>query len=321
MKSTPRVSVLMCVYNGSRYLREAVESILGQTFADFEFIVVDDGSTDDSYDILCSYQDPRIKLIRKQNTGLTDSLDVALANAGGLFLARMDADDIARADRLERQVLFLQHHPDIALIGSGAFLVDADSRITGQIRPPTSHTAIVHHLESLCSSPFPHSSLMCRREVLVEGYNARFTKAQDLDLYLRTCMKHKLAAISEPLIYLRKTMDSYSYSDSTCLVIRMAMMALVCHFRRKRGLSDPSHSTDQEWVRFRIAFDLWFDAMGIAPRVEARRYLAFAKQALSARKLHLALSLMGKGVRQVPRSLFIRGHGVDVSHCPLVDSF
>jgi glycosyltransferase involved in cell wall biosynthesis len=120
-KISPKISVVMPVYNGKEYLALAVESILRQTFADFEFIIINDGSTDNSADIAASYEDPRIKLLHNdKNLGLIPSFNRGLENSRGEYIARMDADDIAFPDRFKKQVAFLDDHPDIALCGSWA---------------------------------------------------------------------------------------------------------------------------------------------------------------------------------------------------------
>src|SRR5659263_168424 len=108
----PKVTVLMAVYNGERYLREAIESILGQSFADFEFFIVNDGCTDSSRDIILSYRDPRIRLIDNQeNIGLTKSLNIGLSLASGEYVARQDADDISYPTRIEKQIEYFETYP------------------------------------------------------------------------------------------------------------------------------------------------------------------------------------------------------------------
>src|SRR3954468_5693657 len=120
----PTVSVLLAVYNARRYLRQAIDSILAQTFTDFEFIIIDDGSTDDTLAILREYEkrDGRIRLISRPNKGLTTTLNEGLALARGEFLARMDGDDVALPTRFEKQVTYLRDHPECVLVGSRVLL-------------------------------------------------------------------------------------------------------------------------------------------------------------------------------------------------------
>src|SRR5688572_25740567 len=116
----PTVSVVMTVYNTERYVREAVESILGQTFRDFEFIIIDDGSTDSAPAILREYadRDPRIRLVSRPNTGIVRAANEGIALARGNYLARMDSDDVALPHRFEKQVRYLNEHPACVLVGA-----------------------------------------------------------------------------------------------------------------------------------------------------------------------------------------------------------
>ena len=131
MSGTPAISVVMSVYNGARYLHPAVESILEQDFADFEFIIVDDGSTDGSGAILLEFaeKDARIRLIQRENRGLVASLNEAIALARAPLIARMDCDDIAMPDRFTRQIEYLADHPEIAIVGSHIHEIDEDGAI------------------------------------------------------------------------------------------------------------------------------------------------------------------------------------------------
>ncbi len=133
MSENPKVSVIMSVYNGDKYLREAIESILNQTFTDFEFIIVNDGSTDNSLEIIESYDDERIKTINnKKNIGLTKSLNKALKFAKGKYIARQDADDVSLPNRFEKQVEYLDSHPEVALVGTSVYLIDENGKIIGK---------------------------------------------------------------------------------------------------------------------------------------------------------------------------------------------
>src|SRR5690349_12648910 len=122
----------MAVYNGARYLREAVESVLNQSFQDFEFLVINDGSTDHTREIILSYDDSRIRLVdNRQNRGQTASLNLGLQLAQGDLIARQDADDISEPERLARQVLFLEDHSEVALLGTGYAKIDSHGNVTG----------------------------------------------------------------------------------------------------------------------------------------------------------------------------------------------
>lgn len=212
-KREPRISVLMAVYNGQRFLKAAVESILAQSFEDFEFIIVDDGSTDRSPALLRRYadRDPRIRLVSLPHAGLTRSLNQGLAIARGELVARMDADDVARPQRFARQVAFLDAHPDIVLVGCAHELIDANDHILQTEIPASDDQAIQErHLRGLTS--ICHPCVMARRAALSEigGYDERYPAAQDLDLYLRLGEIGKLANLPQVLMQYRFHRDSTS---------------------------------------------------------------------------------------------------------------
>src|SRR5690606_37374672 len=128
----PRVTVLLAVHNGERYIQEAIDSILAQTFGDFELLIVNDGSTDATRDLVLSYSDDRIRLVdNDHNIGLPKSLNRGLRLAKGRYIARLDADDISEPDRLAAQVSFLQANPDVAMVGSWYRKIDGEGNTLG----------------------------------------------------------------------------------------------------------------------------------------------------------------------------------------------
>lgn len=206
--SKPLISVVMSVYNGSQYLREAVDSILNQTRTDFEFIIIDDGSTDGTAAILDAYTDPRIRVIRHQNQGLTKSLNLGIREAQGTYIARQDADDRSFPERLATQAEFLDSHPEIALVGSAVKVISSDGAELATFRHPTDSAEIVTTLRTY--NCFWHGSIMFRRDCFVElgGYDERFVTAQDYDMWLRFSERHQLANLQESLYAYRFTADS-----------------------------------------------------------------------------------------------------------------
>ena len=223
-----RVSVLMSVFNGERFVREAVLSILNQTFADFELLIVDDASTDATVGILhdLAQQDNRIHVLTNTtNLGLTKSLNIALRSAfspsneasadrqaQGALIARMDADDIALPSRLEKQVAFLTKHPDIGMIGTAYQYIDATGNVVGEKHPPTTNEILHHSL--IRFNPFLHSSVIVRKTLLdrVQGYNETFRRAQDYDLWMRLAPLTLFANLPEMLMQKRFTTTMISYS-------------------------------------------------------------------------------------------------------------
>lgn len=202
MESRPTVSVLMGVYNETEHIRTAINSILSQSLGDFELIIVDDGSTDDTVEIIESYDDDRIHLLcNETNVGLTVSLNRALKAASGRYVARQDADDISESDRFERQVKFLEEHDEITLVGTDATLIDADGR-TRDYRRVFCRPDFDSLLEK---NDIIHGSVMIKRDVLADigGYNEFFRYGQDYELWLRLAKQYKIANISAPLYRLR----------------------------------------------------------------------------------------------------------------------
>lgn len=211
--TTPVISVLMSVYNSASYLREAVESILNQTFADFEFLVIDDGSTDESLKILQEYasKDKRIILTSRENRGLTRSLNELLAQAKGKYIARQDADDISLPHRFEKQVHFLETHQDVVLLSSLLELIDASGRsikvIPDVFEPDLLDWYLLfdHYLGG-------HSQFMFRRVQLINlgGYDEKYRYGQDYVLICRLATVGKIFILPEVLLKLRFHNESIS---------------------------------------------------------------------------------------------------------------
>jgi glycosyltransferase involved in cell wall biosynthesis len=201
--SNPAVSVLMGVWNGAPRVRKAVVSVLGQTMGDLELIVVDDGSFDGTAAILESFGDPRLRIERRERAGLTSALNRGLALARAPLVARLDADDVALPERLARQVAYLDAHPDVGLLGTGAREVDPSGRELRTVRPPTDDTALRRAL--IRENPFVHSSMVMRRAAvdLVKGYDPGFPVAQDYDLWMRMSRVTRMANLAEPLVIRR----------------------------------------------------------------------------------------------------------------------
>jgi len=202
-RQRPLVSVIMAVYNGRRYLREAIDSVLAQTFQDFELIVVDDGSTDATPRILARYKDPRLRVIRQENAGRAVARNRALDEAQGEYIAINDADDVSLPSRLEEQMEFLGHHPEIALLGAHAMMVDEKDRPIWPVIHPVEHKKIRETLASHMA--FVHPTVVFRKSVIPDcgGYRAEFPLAQDYDLALRITERFRCANIGKPLLRYR----------------------------------------------------------------------------------------------------------------------
>jgi glycosyltransferase involved in cell wall biosynthesis len=213
---SPKVTVVMSVYNEAGYISTAIESILKQTFEDFEFLIIDDGSTDRTPDIIKHYveQDDRIKyLVNQTNKGLPASLNRGIELASGKYIARMDADDISLPSRFKEQVEHLDSEPDTHVVGSYTYLIGLDGEFIGEKSYPQGGRSVEQLKEQ--GPGVVHPSVMMRRTSLqrVNGYREPFTYAQDLDLWIRMADKFGstfLQIIPEPLLKYRVTPDQYS---------------------------------------------------------------------------------------------------------------
>lgn len=210
MKKQPRISVIMSVYNGSKYLNESVESILKQTFVDFEFLIIDDCSLDDSLETLKLFasKDSRIKLYTNtENLGLTKNLNKLIKVAEGEFIARMDADDISENNRFQRQIDYFNNHADIDILGTYSSDIDENGKVFRKRTTPLVHEDIIKILPMLC--PMTHPSIMFKKNSFekIGFYNDKYLTSQDLDMYFRAVGSGlKFANIPEYLFKYR--MDS-----------------------------------------------------------------------------------------------------------------
>lgn len=200
------VTVLMAVLNGRAIVRQAIESIMEQTYTDWELCVIDDASHDGTPDVLETFAaaEPRIRVIRNPRTrGLAACMNAGWRATTGQFIARMDADDASLRDRLERQVRFLESHPDVAVVGTGAELFDESGRRLGMALRPSDHETLLARI--FLENPFIHPSVMMRRTFLdsLGGYDERLSRAQDYDLWLRGARRFRYSNLEAPLIRYR----------------------------------------------------------------------------------------------------------------------
>lgn len=209
----PSLSVIMPVYNGERFLEETVESVLNQTFTDFEFIVIDDGSTDDTLRILRDFEDERIKIIEQEHRGLTKSLNRGIKIAEGDYIGRMDCGDIADEERFEVEIDFLEREDDIYGVGSWAELIDEDGNSLGSRKYPVDFKEIKKVI--LRYNPFIHPSLTLESDIFqkVGLYDEDFKYAQDYDLMLRAVSKLKVTNIPRNLLKYRISEEAISLNQ------------------------------------------------------------------------------------------------------------
>src|SRR3989339_4967 len=211
--ASPRVSVLMSVYNGEKHLGEAIQSILNQTYTDFEFIIVDDGSTDSTRNIINSFDDKRIKLIiNEKNIGWAKSLIKGIEYCQCEFIARMDADDISLPQRFEKQIEYMDSNPEIGVIGTNVYAIGENSKPKYKIEYPQYHSFIKWSL--IFSNPICHPSVMIRKSIVKNyGYfDDNIIRSEEYDYWSRIVNNVKFHNIQDFLLLLRISGNKVSIS-------------------------------------------------------------------------------------------------------------
>jgi len=217
--STVPLTVLMAFHNDAPFIAAAIDSVLNQTYGDFELLLVNDASSDGSRDIVAGYTDPRIRVLdNPTNLRLARSLNRGLEAARGTFVARLDANDVARLDRLEKQMRFLHDHPEIALVGGQYDVIDTRGHRIPNAAVWRPVTELGVHWYLLFDSPFVHSTVMFRKSVADEAgrYNAAFDWApsEDADLWARMAANHRMVNLSDVLVWQRYDQTSITYDTS-----------------------------------------------------------------------------------------------------------
>lgn len=201
MNPSPKISVIMSVYNGMPYLPEAVKSILNQTYKNFEFIIVDDASTDSSWQYLKSLKGKRVKLVKNEkNLGLASSLNKALKLAKGEYIARMDADDISRPDRLKVQIDFLERNTNIDVCGTWVRKINEKGEKIGLGKMPTDDISIKRHLSWYPS--IIHPTMMAKKSFFeqLKGYDPQYDFAEEYEILMRAKKNFNMANIPQELL-------------------------------------------------------------------------------------------------------------------------
>jgi GT2 family glycosyltransferase len=216
----PIVSVIIPVYNKREYIKETVNSVLNQDFGGFEIIVVDDGSTDDSLEVVKSINDPRLQIFSQSNSGVERSRNFGFSKSAGPFVVFLDADDLMSSNRLRKQLDLFNSRKDLVLVGTWASVVDHSGNIIGSICPPCSNAAL--QLAHLFRNQFVSSSVMTRRSALENDVVFNETRgkrfAEDFDLWLRVTKNGQVANIPEKLTAYRRLDASRSQSSDGSLL-------------------------------------------------------------------------------------------------------
>jgi len=261
-----KVTVILAVYNSEKYLKESIDSILNQTFKDFELLIINDGSTDSSSDIIKSYTDNRIIVVNQTNQGLAASLNKSIELSRGEYIARMDHDDISCLERLETQVSFMDRHPEIGVCGAWADLINNEGEKIGKATYPLYHDQMETFL--LFNSPLCHPSVILRKEVLIAN-NLKYNliKTEDFDLWIRLVKVTKFANIPKTLIKYRfgvgYTAVRYKNECDKCFeelvnkqVLRLMPEASKEDLRTHYSVADFHYQPDKEFLLLVVS---WLD--------------------------------------------------------------
>jgi len=248
--------VVLSVYNGEEYLNEAIDSILAQTYENLECIIINDGSTDGSLEIIEKYakEDERIVIISRENRGLIESLNEGIRRAKGEYIARMDADDVALPLRFERQVAYMQEHPGIGICGTAVEVFGENVhrhiwRLEGEDR----------HMKAmlLFSSVFAHPTVMMRKSLIFKHnlfYDPKFIYAEDFELWTRFAQHTQMANLQEPLLQYRIVQNSVSREADRDVKRRYEVMSQIpLSYFDKMGIEQ---SEKRSWLHFNLSTNL-----------------------------------------------------------------
>lgn len=249
----PAISIVMSVYNGEPFLSEAIESMLNQSFSDFEFIIINDGSTDESGETLKKYaqKDPRIILIQQSNHGLIFSLNKGITKAKAPLIARMDADDIALPERLQMQKSFMDQNPQIHALGGSIIMIDGSGKSLGKVTYPRHGPKLDEYIYNR-GSPLAHPSVLMRRDtiLILGGYRQAYKHAEDYDLWLRL---HKIKGIDN----LQNPILKYRQHTNKVSIIHTTQQAVASVVARQAARSEGQDPTRDLKAISRETFDIF----------------------------------------------------------------
>ena len=294
-----KISVVIPVHNGEKYLAQAIESVLGQTFRDFELLIVDDGSTDRSAEIIRTYteRDPRVRCLSQENRGVAAAGNLGLQEARAEWVARLDADDVFLPEKLERQVAFLRRNPDAKIVGTLACFISHAGKHLGLVGTEGPHTPSEYFRLIGENRPiyFVNSSTLMHRETVlaVGGYRASFAPAEDVDLWIRMAeQQHLMLKVPEPLLLYRLHGASLTMTQNARQRL-LTRWAIACGQARVKGMPEPSHAEFLEQEKSRPVMErarVWRQETG--ERLYQRAALHYAEQ----RPLRMTLFVLAAAV-------------------------
>jgi len=293
----PKVSVVMSCFNSSSWLSQSIESVLCQSMRDFEFIIVDDGSTDGSWEIIKSYShsDERIKPILKENSGLADSLNLGVAKSVGHWIARIDSDDIWNSQKLSHQLNALARINRCVYMGSSYTEFYDDIGCVKIVSPPCEHKQLIKNM--LTGRRIPaHSSALISRFAFYKagGYRACFFRSEDLDLWLRIGDIGELRSLTEPLVAVRLHKDQMSKSDGGIPQLKYSLIAACFYWLRLWGVEEPNNESTSDKQNFHQWVDRWMESNSV---ILADEYKIKLQSALKNRSPSRLLKFLSHSIK------------------------
>ena len=243
---SPSISVLLPVYNGERWLSQSIESVLSQTFADFELLIIDDGSTDSSLSIIRDFAllDSRVRYLEQENHGLVSTLNRGIQACNADWIARIDADDLWHPIKLSEQYSLVKNLPSISCVGTGFVIINPHASPLRTVEPASDHDTILDQLLTHRTC-FPHSSAMFRRDLALRlaGYRLTMPRAQDTDFWLRLSELGCLAVVPRPLVSVRVHGSQLSSGSGADDQLLFGWLAVVSYYLRLARCPDPLCAT------------------------------------------------------------------------------
>ncbi len=289
MKTKPELSVIMPVYNGERYLCEAIDSVLNQSFENFEFLLFDDGSTDISLDIIKSYadKDNRIRFFTRENRGIVETLNECLELAQCELVARMDSDDICLVDRFQTQLDYLNAHSEVVLLGTKVIIIDEDGDEIAPMGKFFTNDALQQALLADGGQHIYHPSVIYRKTLVkkVGGYNKAYPNIEDLELFLKLFDVGKLVNLPQPLLKYREHLGKIGHTKR---LQQQQQVNELLNKARSNFLVDPQHKSTSEVIK---------------PQSLAKKYQTWSWWALKAGNLSSARKYLKKSIIASPLSI------------------
>lgn len=302
----PEISVIMSCFNSEKWLNSSIPSVLNQTFPDFEFIIVNDGSIDDTSKIIHEFSeiDSRIIIIDKENTGVADSRNKGINIARGKWIAIIDADDLCNKNRLELQLKLSKKNPEIVFIGSNLVKIDINGIPFKTVNFPTSHSELLRNLTTIRKFPAHSSAFYLTSAVhTIGGFCTRINRAEDRDLWLRLSEIGELASVPDVLVQLREHPEQISGDGGGRVQTLDSTIAVVSYYLRRSGCKDPLDDSDEVFNEFKV----WLgkevdrlDANGLKSFRRNLRHAYYSNQSLHQQVFSLMTLILGNPI------LFIR---------------